>query len=138
MSRRLRCPTHTSNPQARRSGLSKKACRSDGYGYMLQAQGGSSGTSQQAGIVQYQTDKGYYEGDYNHLGGQNSGTLTAAGGIIALGDRIFLTRPVQNGFALVKVPGASNVQCEWSNQSVGKTDRAGDCLYPNLLPYFGN
>jgi outer membrane usher protein len=109
-----------------------------GYGYMLQAQGGSSGTSQQAGIVQYQTDKGYYEGDYNHLGGQNSGTLTAAGGIIALGDRIFLTRPVQNGFALVKVPGASNVECEWSNQSVGKTDRAGDCLYPNLLPYFGN
>jgi outer membrane usher protein len=72
------------------------------------------------------------------LGGQNSGTLTAAGGIIAVGDRVFLTRPVQNGFALVKGPGASIVECEWSNQPVGKTDRAGDCLYPNLLPYFGN
>jgi outer membrane usher protein len=109
-----------------------------GYGYLLQAEGGSSGTSQQAAILQYQTDKGYYEGDYNHLGDQNSGTLTVAGGIIGIGDRIFLTRPVQNGFALVRVPGASNVECEWSNQSVGKTDRAGDCLYPNLLPYFGN
>jgi outer membrane usher protein len=30
------------------------------------------------------------------------------------------------------------VECEWSNQSIGTTDRAGDCLYPNLLPYFGN
>jgi outer membrane usher protein len=36
------------------------------------------------------------------------------------------------------MPGASNVECEWSNQPVGRTDRAGDCLYPNLLPYFGN
>lgn len=109
-----------------------------GYGYLLQAEGGSSGTSQQAAILQYQTDKGYYEGDYNHLGDQNSGTLTVAGGVIGIGDRIFLTRPVQNGFAVVRVPGASNVECEWSNQSVGKTDHTGDCLYPNLLPYFGN
>jgi outer membrane usher protein len=109
-----------------------------GYGYFVQAQGGSSGTSQQATILQYQTDKGYYEGDYNHLDGQHTGSLTAAGGIIGIGDRIFLTRPVENGFAVVRAPGAANVECEWSNQSVGKTDRAGDCLYPNLLPYFGN
>ena len=109
-----------------------------GYGYLLQAQGGSSGSPQQAAIVQYQTDKGYYEGNYYHLGDQSSGTLTVAGGIIGIGDRLFLTRPVQNGFALVRVPGASNVECEWSNQSIGTTDRAGDCLYPNLLPYFGN
>lgn len=109
-----------------------------GYGYMLQAAGGSSGSPQQAAILQYQTDHNYFEGDYNHFGNQHSGTFTVAGGIIGIGSRLFLTRPVQNGFALVRVPGASNVDCEWSNQSVGKTDRAGDCLYPNLLPYFGN
>lgn len=109
-----------------------------GYGYMLQAGGGSSGSPQQAAIMQYQTDKNYFEGDYYHVDSQNNGSFTVAGGIIGIGDRLFLTRPVQNGFALVRVPGASDVECEWSNQSVGKTDRAGDCLYPNLLPYFGN
>jgi outer membrane usher protein len=45
---------------------------------------------------------------------------------------------VQNGFALVRMPKVSGVGCEWSNQLVGKTDRSGDCLYPNLLPYYGN
>jgi outer membrane usher protein len=109
-----------------------------GYGYMVQAAGGSSGSPQQAAMLQYQTEKNYFEGDYNHFGDQHSGTFTVAGGIIGIGNRLFLTRPVQNGFALVRVPGASNVECEWSNQSVGTTDRAGDCLYPNLLPYFGN
>jgi outer membrane usher protein len=109
-----------------------------GYGYLLQAAGGSSASPQQAAILQYQTDKNYFESDYNHFGDQHSGRFTLAGGIIGIGSRLFLTRPVQNGFALVRVPGASNVECDWSNQSVGKTDRAGDCLYPNLLPYFGN
>jgi outer membrane usher protein len=109
-----------------------------GYGYLLQARGGSGGSPQQAALLQYQTEKGYYEGDYYHLGDKSSGTMTLAGGVIGIGRRLFLTRPVQNGFALVRVPGVSNVECEWSNQSVAITDRAGDCLYPNLLPYYGN
>lgn len=109
-----------------------------GYGYLFQAQQGSHDLSQQVAILQYQTDHGFYEGDYNHLNGQNNGTVTVAGGIIGIGGRLFMTRPVENGFALVRVAKVSGVECEWSNQSIGQTDSAGDCLYPNLLPYFGN
>ena len=110
-----------------------------GYGYLLQAQGGSSGAPlQQAAMVQYQNDYGYYEGDYTHLGDQHSGSVTVAGGIIGIGGRLFFTRPVQNGFALVRVSDLKGVRCEWSHQEIGVTDHAGDCLFPNLLPYFGN
>ena len=109
-----------------------------GYGYLLQAQGGQNGQQQEAALLQYQTDKGYYQANYYRQDNQDFGSATLAGGIIGIGRRLFLTRPVENGFALVRVPGVKDVECEWSNQSVGVTDGAGDCLYPNLLPYYGN
>jgi outer membrane usher protein len=130
--------THQQSESSAVGSLQKGLPYGPGYGYLLQAQGGSNGSQQQAAMFQYQTNKGYYEGDYYHLGDQDSGSLTAAGGIIAIGQRVFLTRPVQNGFALVRVPGVRHVECEWSNQPVGTTDKNGDCLYPNLLPYYGN
>lgn len=129
--------THEQSQSAALGSLQKGLPYGPGYGYLLQAQGGG-GSPQQAAILQYQTDKGYYEGDYYHLGDQSSGSLTAAGGIIGIGGRLFLTRPVQNGFALARVSDMSNVECDWSNQPVGRTDKHGDCLYPDLLPYYGN
>ena len=129
--------THEQSQSSALGSLQKGLPYGPGYGYLLQAQGGSA-SPQQAAILQYQTDKGYYEGDYYHLGDQSSGSFTAAGGIIGIGDRLFLTRPVENGFALARVPDTSNVECEWSNQPAGRTDRNGDCLFPNLLPYYGN
>jgi outer membrane usher protein len=45
---------------------------------------------------------------------------------------------VRNGFALVEVPGLANIPAEWSNQVIGKTNRDGNVLIPNLLPYYGN
>jgi outer membrane usher protein len=36
------------------------------------------------------------------------------------------------------VPGVRDVTTLWSNQEVGVTDRRGDYLVPNLLPYYGN
>lgn len=48
------------------------------------------------------------------------------------------TRPVQDGYALVRVPGLENIPAEWSNQTIGVTNKNGDVLIPNLLPYYGN
>jgi outer membrane usher protein len=106
-----------------------------GYGYLFQAQDGIS--EQQNGFFQYQTDFGTYSADHVRTEGQSSSTLTIAGGLVAIGGRVFPTRAVQNGFALVRVPSVPNVACEWSNQVVAR-DGSGDCLIPNLLPYFGN
>jgi outer membrane usher protein len=109
-----------------------------GFGYMLQTQGGSDGQVQQAAQLQYQNDYGYYRGNYYHIGDQHSGSVTVAGGLVGIGGRVFPTRPVEDGFALLEVPGMSGVRCEWNNQEIGTTDRAGNCLYPELAPYVAN
>lgn len=107
-----------------------------GYGYLLQAQEGAR--EQENSFFQYQNDYGRYEADYTRANGQNSSQLSIAGGLVAIGGRIIPTRPVQDGFALVRVPGVANVPCDWSNQEMGTTDKSGDLLIPNLLPYYGN
>jgi outer membrane usher protein len=107
-----------------------------GYGYLLQAQQGAQ--EQDNGFFQYQNDYDRYEADYTRVNGQNSSLLSIAGGLVAIGGRLIPTRPVQDGFALVRVPGVADVPCDWSNQEMGTTDKGGDLLIPNLLPYYGN
>jgi outer membrane usher protein len=57
---------------------------------------------------------------------------------VLIGGRAYLTRPVQDAFALIRVPGVEGVRGLISNQVVGTTDRQGDLLIPSLLSYYGN
>ena len=57
---------------------------------------------------------------------------------MAIGGGLHATRPVQESFALVRVPGMKGVRAYLSHQEVGRTNRNGDVLVPNLLPYYGN
>ena len=70
--------------------------------------------------------------------GQASTFAQVTGGLVAIGGRVIATRPVQEGFALVRVPGVAGVRTYVSHQEVGRTDRRGDLLVPNLLAYYGN
>jgi outer membrane usher protein len=108
----------------------------NGIGFLLQSAEGSQ--QQQNAIFQYQNDYGRYEADYTRTAGVSSSTLTAAGGFSIIGGRVIPTRPIQDGYALVRVPGLAGIPAQWSNQAMGTTDRHGDLLIPNLLPYYGN
>ena len=116
--------------------LQKSLPLGNGYGFLLQAREGYQ--EQENAFFQYQNDYGRYEADYTHTQGQNSTQLSIAGGIVAIGGRVIPTRPVQDGYALVRVPGLENIPAEWSNQVIGATNKNGDVLIPNLLPYYGN
>lgn len=123
-----------------------------GYGYRMQASrleqdvpatGGERGSTTSVeydGLAtgQYQNRYGFYEASYQRAGGRNSTMLTAAAGIVAIGGGVHLTRPVQEGFALIDVPGVPGVRGYLHNQEVGRTDSRGKLLVPNLLPYYGN
>ena len=80
----------------------------------------------------------FYEGAYQRTGDRDSSILTVAAGIVAIGGGLHLSRPVQDGFALVQVPGVPGVRASLDNQEVGRTDSRGTLLVPNLLPYYGN
>jgi outer membrane usher protein len=70
--------------------------------------------------------------------GDAAGFATASGGIATAGGKVFFTRALRQGFALVRVPGVPNVRTYFENQLVGRTDDDGDILVPGFLPYYGH
>lgn len=107
-----------------------------GYGYRLRAASGPGEGS--GGRFLYQTSFGRYEVERETLGGSGTSAFSLSGGLATLGGRVLPTRPVDQGFALVRVPGVEGVRTYLSNQEIGRTDRHGDLLVPNLLPYYAN
>lgn len=108
-----------------------------GYGYRFQA-GTLAGQGLDTGRFQYQGQSGRYEVGYDRIGRNGLATATVAGGLVAMDDRVFATRPVDQGFGLVQVPGVAAVRVFLENQEVGRTDARGDVLVPDLQPYYGN
>jgi outer membrane usher protein len=100
--------------------------------------GGSDVEFQGLADVQYQGPFGFYEAAYERNGSRNSSALTGAFGLVAIGGGLHLSRPVQDSYALINVPGVPGVRGSLNNQEVGRTDSRGQLLVPNLLPYYGN
>jgi outer membrane usher protein len=108
---------------------------STGFGYQVRTETGTPVTS---GVLQYQARFGRYEVRREMVGTSQRSTISAAGALVAIGGGVYATRPVRGSFALVRVPGVKEVRGFASNQEVGKTDRGGNLLIPDLLPYYGN
>jgi outer membrane usher protein len=111
-----------------------------GWGYQVQAGGGPAG-GQPANLQaqgQYQGPVGLYTAQVQRLDGQDNYRLEAQGGVGTLGGATFLSRAITDSFALVQVPGLSNVRVYANNQEVGRTNAAGDLLIPSLLAYQRN
>jgi outer membrane usher protein len=107
-----------------------------GYGYLVQAQAGANPVDE--ADLQYQTTFGSYEADTSHSAGVNTERLSASGSLVAIGGDVKPSLPLNNAYALIRVPGVPNVTGYLSNQEVGRTDANGDLLVPNLLSYYGN
>lgn len=63
--------------------------------------------------------------------------LRVQGAVVASGGGIFLSRPVQDAFAVVDV-GAPGVEVSSENRAVGRTGRSGRILVPDLRAYEEN
>jgi len=61
-----------------------------------------------------------------------------AGSLVAVGDRVFLARPIDRSFALVRVPGVPDATVRLNNREVGTTDRNGELLVVGLQSYDAN
>jgi outer membrane usher protein len=136
---------HTSaGLQARRSGgrevvgvsMQRSLLQGPGIGYRVNWNEGDQTSSSAA--VQYQTDYGRYEVGFDPRDVGGRPTLSASGGLVYIGDRLFVTRTTGQSYALVRVAGLEGVRVLRSNQLVGRTGRGGDLLVPDLLPYYAN
>ena len=66
------------------------------------------------------------------------GTVNLAGSIVAIGGEVLLSRPVDDGFALVKVPNSRGVRVLANNQVSGRTGRRGSLFVPDLRSYLSS
>ncbi len=117
--------------------LSSPLPRGAGVGYRATAQ--LSERPQGQGTAMVNTSFGRYQAtgafsaDGPHL------SLAAAGALVAVqGAGLFASRPVQDGFAVIQVPGTKGVRAYADNHEIGTTDSEGNLLIPDLLPYYGN
>lgn len=117
--------------------VNKPLPRGTGYGFRALGVLGDDSSATAGG--QYQTSFGRYQATASYADGKPHLSLDAAGAVVAVkGAGLFLSRPVQDGFAVIRVPGVAGVAGYIDNQPVGKTDRDGNLLIPDLLPYYGN
>jgi outer membrane usher protein len=108
-----------------------------GFGYRVQAER-AQGSNSLYGVLQAQNALGRCDLTVQQRGGASSGDILLSGGLVWIAGRVLPTRQVGQGFALLRVPGVSGVTGLLNNQPVGKTDRHGDLLIPELAPYYGN
>ena len=66
------------------------------------------------------------------------GTINLAGSIVAIGGEVLLSRPVDDGFALVRVPNSRGVRVLANNQLSGRTGRRGSLFVPDLRSYLSS
>ena len=117
--------------------VSRSAPAGTGYGY--RAGWRDAAQHQASGLFEYQSDYGRYEASAGTAGGAGSGAaFSAAGAVVAVGGRVYATRSIQDSYALVRVPNAPGVRVFASHQEIGRTDRRGDLLVPNLQSYSVN
>lgn len=108
----------------------------EGLGYLVQGSAGAQAVN--FADVRYQGRYGLYQVNVVDVPGATRTTVSASGALVAIGGRVMPTRPVQDAFALIRVPNVPNVTGTLSHQDVGKTDSRGDLFVPNLLSYYGN
>jgi outer membrane usher protein len=130
--------SHGERPDGRSNSieLQKSLPVGPGVGYRVRADGGQQ--ERLSGLVQYNGPFGRYEAEFDRTAGNTSNTLRLSGGLVALGGGLHITRPVQDAFALIRLPRVANVRGYASNQEIGRTDQEGELLIPNLLSYYGN
>jgi outer membrane usher protein len=107
-----------------------------GMGYRLVADAGANHFVD--GTVSLQNDVGTYQLEADQSAAGTAVQASAAGSVVALSDRLFASREIQDSFALVEVGGQPNVTVYSENQPVGQTDSKGYLLVPDLRAYENN
>lgn len=107
-----------------------------GTGYRFQH--GTGSQIHDDDLFQYQTSFGSYQAEYRQTSGSGQTDVLASGGLVDAGDGIMFTRAVEDGFAVIDVGGLAGVRGYYNNQQIGRTDKRGRLLIPNLLSYYGN
>jgi outer membrane usher protein len=105
-----------------------------GWSWLAQASDLGNGRAQAA----YQSGMGIAQVDAEHYAGSTSTRAGVQGGIGSVGGTVFLSRPIHDSFALVRLPDLPGVRVNANNLDAGVTNTRGELLLPALRPYERN
>lgn len=124
--------------------LERSTPQGEGIGYTLSAGhvgGGSDGAFGQA-FVQVNAPHATFGGEYARASSVDAGTSLSnaffAGSIGSVGGTVFAARPIDDSFALVRMPGLADVPVYANSWYAGKTDAAGMVVATNISSYYDN
>lgn len=109
---------------------------SGGIGWALQSGGVDGGRYAQA-QVQYLGSRGQVTVLGQHHGDANVFAVDASGALVVMDGTVSAARQVGNSFALVST-GTPDLPVMHENRELGRTNRYGYLLVPNLVPYINN
>lgn len=107
-----------------------------GYGYNLRI--GTGDNQPRQGSISYQSNYGTYQLEGSQMQDQIAVRTNIRGGIAMVGSGLLPSRYIDSSFAVVRVPGFSDVRVYAENQQVARTNSKGDALIPRLRPYERN
>jgi outer membrane usher protein len=88
--------------------------------------------------VSAQNDYGTYTLEAGRARGETAYRAGATGGVAFIGGNVYLSRRIDDSFAVAHVPGYADVRLFLANQPVARTRADGTALIPRLLPYQKN
>lgn len=106
----------------------------EGYGYSLMAR---TDRSLEA-TYSLQTNTGTYSVGAARAGGATAARIEASGGVAVLDGDAFVSRRVDQSFAVARVADYPDVRILADNQPAGRTDAHGNALIPGLRAYDSN
>ena len=138
---------HNDNSDLSEIELRKNAPVGPGYGWRAAMTRDETDSSTITGInpmLQYNGDHGIYRAEYSHQQNEETSkdfktlSLRASGGLVFLGNKFGLVRPVYDSFGLVKVGEIEDIKVYVNNQDIGRTDKKGTLIVPELSSYYEN
>jgi outer membrane usher protein FimD/PapC len=87
---------------------------------------------------EYATVTGRYQPSSNAAVNPGLVQVSVAGGIGYVRDRVFVSRPITDSFAVVKVGDVPGIPVVANGQLAGTTDERGEVVVPSLLAFYDN
>jgi outer membrane usher protein len=135
----------TGNHNTETVSLERSIPQGQGVGYTLSGGhaggSGSDGTFGRA-FVQINAAHATFGGDYSRASSPEAGTSLSnvflAGSIGYVDGTVFAARPIEDSFALVRVPDLADVPVYANSWYAGKTNAAGEVVVNNIGSYYDN
>jgi outer membrane usher protein len=117
--------------------ITKSLPASSGFGFRADVENSNEHTDV-TGDLSYQNDFGIYTIGYRKFEVKDSFTASLSGGIGFIDGSLFLSRPLYDSFAKVKVSDVEGVRIYSYGNEVTKTDSKGEAIIPAMLTFHDN